>query len=81
MYPGVPCYRLPRLHRWLRAQGTFARHSAHVDYTVTGPWLHATGQSQYPLFVDEGRTYIVFGPQPTSNATSGADRHSGSTHA
>jgi fatty acid desaturase len=81
MYPGVPCYRLPRLHRWLRAQGTFARYSAHVDYSVAGPWRHATGLSQYPLFVEEGRTHIVFEPQPTSSPSSDGGRHSGATHA
>ena len=48
LYPGVPCYRLPAVHRFLRANGYFERWQSAIDATFLGPLLHTTGASQYP---------------------------------
>jgi beta-carotene hydroxylase len=48
LYPGVPCYRLPELHRLLEAEGYFKRHGAAVESTVLGTLRHTTSRSQYP---------------------------------
>ncbi|WP_428266822.1 fatty acid desaturase family protein [Haliangium sp.] len=46
LYPSVPCYRLPQVHRLLREQGVLA--DAHVEDTVLGAYAHTTSRSQYP---------------------------------
>jgi beta-carotene hydroxylase len=46
LYPSVPCYRLPRVHRILQQEGTLA--TAHVETTIRGAYRHATALSQYP---------------------------------
>jgi fatty acid desaturase len=74
LYPGVPCYRLPAVHRLLGERGFFDRADVHVDRSVRGPWRHATGASQYPLYAADGRdgdsprTHVMFGeaPKPTT---------------
>jgi fatty acid desaturase len=35
-YPGVPCYRLPRLHRYLASLGTYDRVNASHDARFFG---------------------------------------------
>lgn len=46
LYPSVPCYRLPRVHRILQQQG--ALEASHVEPTIRGAYLHTTALSQYP---------------------------------
>lgn len=46
LYPSVPCYRLPRVHRILQEQGLLSE--AHVETTIRGAYRHATAMSQYP---------------------------------
>jgi fatty acid desaturase len=46
LYPSVPCYRLPRVHRLLKEQGILA--DAHVETTIRGAYQHTTSLSQYP---------------------------------
>ena len=46
LYPSVPCYRLPRVHRILRARGVLA--GTHVEPGIAGAYRHATSRSQYP---------------------------------
>ncbi len=46
LYPSVPCYRLPRVHRFLVHEGILA--GAPIETTLRGGWQHATSRSQYP---------------------------------
>lgn len=46
LYPSVPCYRLPRVHRILQREGALA--AAHVETTIPGAYRHVTARSQYP---------------------------------
>jgi fatty acid desaturase len=46
LYPSVPCYRLPRVHRFLVGEGVLA--GAPIETTLGGGWRHATSGSQYP---------------------------------
>ncbi|MCW5892025.1 MAG: fatty acid desaturase [bacterium] len=48
LYPGVPCYRLPAVHRFLRAEGWFAHWQSPIETTVWGALRHTTAASQYP---------------------------------
>jgi fatty acid desaturase len=49
LYPSVPCYRLPALHRRLVAEGHHVRRGAFVETTFWGALAHATGRSRYPI--------------------------------
>ena len=48
IYPGVPCYNLPQVHRMLAAGGYFERWGANVDATIAGPLRATTSAAQYP---------------------------------
>ena len=48
VYPGVPCYNLPQVHRILVAGGYYARWGSAIDATFVGPFLTATSRAQYP---------------------------------
>lgn len=48
VYPGVPCYNLPRVHRILAAGRCFAGHGSEVDGSLAGPLLATTSRAQYP---------------------------------
>jgi beta-carotene hydroxylase len=48
LYPTVPCYRLPAVHRLLRSGGYYDRWGSPVDTTVAGPLVHTTAASAYP---------------------------------
>jgi beta-carotene hydroxylase len=48
LYPNVPCYRLPRVHRLLKEQGFYARSGAHVVNTVRGALAVAGSAAPYP---------------------------------
>jgi beta-carotene hydroxylase len=48
LYPGVPCYRLPRIHRFLGSRGLLAHAGAVVDGRLFTYW-HAVGKEYgYP---------------------------------
>jgi fatty acid desaturase len=48
LYPGVPCYRLPAVHRFLRERGYFQGTGVAIEDTVLGALRHTTAGSQYP---------------------------------
>jgi fatty acid desaturase len=48
LYPTVPCYNLPAVHRYLADRGDYARWGSPVDRTVAGPLVHTTSASRYP---------------------------------
>jgi fatty acid desaturase len=79
LYPGVPCYRLPAVHRLLEESGFFDRAGVHVDRSIVGPWRHATMASQYPMYdalgvgEDSVQTHVVFGESTTVAPTDEAD--------
>lgn len=47
-YPGVPCYRLPALHRYLASQGILAAKGVQVEPSLLGALRYTTGRFQYP---------------------------------
>ena len=53
LYPAVPCYNLPAVHRRLRDGGELERWRSPVDATLLGPLVHTTSVSQYPCFSEE----------------------------
>jgi fatty acid desaturase len=56
LYPSVPCYRLPALHRRLVAEGHHARAGSFVETTLGGALRHASGRSRYPTPPSQART-------------------------
>jgi beta-carotene hydroxylase len=48
LYPGVPCYHLGALHRFLRQQGALAQAGANVEDTFWGIYRYMTARYQYP---------------------------------
>jgi fatty acid desaturase len=48
LYPSVPCYRLPSVHRWLKEGGYFEAHHAHIESGVLAAYAHAGANSTYP---------------------------------
>jgi beta-carotene hydroxylase len=48
LYPTVPCYNLPAVHRLLKRHGDYDRWASAIDGTVAGPIVHTTAVSQYP---------------------------------
>jgi beta-carotene hydroxylase len=48
LYPTVPCYNLPAVHRLLKSQGCYDRWGSAIDETVAGPVVHTTAASPYP---------------------------------
>jgi hypothetical protein len=55
----VPCYRLPRLHTILAAQGVLDQAKAPIERTVRGALLHGTARSQYPRGTNDGHDPLV----------------------
>ncbi|MBM4267948.1 MAG: fatty acid desaturase [Deltaproteobacteria bacterium] len=53
LYPAVPCYNLPAVHRRLRDGGELERWRSPVDASLLGPLVHTTAVSQYPCFSEE----------------------------
>ena len=47
LYPSVPCYRLPRVHRWLLAQGFVSREHPSYDRTGFASWRWAFASHRY----------------------------------
>jgi fatty acid desaturase len=48
LYPYVPCYRLPQVHRYLSELGYYAAASSFVERGVRHNYAYATGRFQYP---------------------------------
>jgi beta-carotene hydroxylase len=48
LYPSVPCYRLPMVHRWLEEGGYLAAHRVHTESGVFAAYAHASASSKYP---------------------------------
>jgi beta-carotene hydroxylase len=48
LYPHVPCYRLPALHRWLREQGFFHRNGSFIEPYSAGAFKYAAARYAYP---------------------------------
>jgi len=48
LYPSIPCYRLPAVHTWLRANGYFDRADVPIEPTVVGAYAYTLGNHQYP---------------------------------
>jgi fatty acid desaturase len=49
LYPAVPCYKLPALHRYLTAQGAHARAGSAIERTVRGVGRYTTRRFQYAV--------------------------------
>jgi beta-carotene hydroxylase len=60
IYPGVPCYHLPQVHRMLVAGGYFARWGSAVDATIVGPLRATTSAAQYPAADEPDSSYDPF---------------------
>lgn len=48
LYPWVPCYRLPAVHRFLKEHGYFHDQKAHIEPGVIAAYAHTTARSRYP---------------------------------
>jgi fatty acid desaturase len=48
LYPTVPAYRLPKVHRLLRDQGIYERSQSHVVRGFLAPLKYVTGAYAYP---------------------------------
>lgn len=48
LYPSVPCYRLPRVHTWLRTNGYLDGPEVPIEPTVAGAYAFTLGRYQYP---------------------------------
>jgi beta-carotene hydroxylase len=55
LYPTVPCYNLPAVHRILRDRGDYDRWASLIDSTLIGPIVHTTAASQYPASLGADR--------------------------
>src|SRR5262249_33062562 len=49
LYPSVPCYRLPLVHRRLVEGGYLAANRAHIESGVLAAYAHAKSKSSYPM--------------------------------
>lgn len=49
LYPSVPCYRLPAVHRWLRSTGFLDRAGSHVETSAFGALRYMRSSYPYPL--------------------------------
>ena len=47
LYPSVPCYRLPRVHRWLLEHGFISREHSSYDQTGVRSWRWAGASHSY----------------------------------
>lgn len=48
LYPWVPCYRLPAVHRYLKEQGYFRDRDMCIEPGILAAYRHATARSRYP---------------------------------
>jgi len=48
LYPNVPCYHLPRVHRYLRDQGVYAPGESLVEPRLSGVLPYLTSRAAYP---------------------------------
>jgi fatty acid desaturase len=48
LYPNVPGYKLPKLHRWLESQEYFAHYNSPIVSGVAAPLRYTTRQHRYP---------------------------------
>lgn len=48
LYPMAPCYRLPAIHKHLRAIGFFHKGEVHIEKGVLKAYSFATGKYSYP---------------------------------
>lgn len=48
LYPSIPCYRLPRIHTWLAANGYLCGPDVPIEPTVVGAYTYTLGLHQYP---------------------------------
>jgi beta-carotene hydroxylase len=48
LYPWVPCYRLPAVHRFLKEYGYFRDQKVHIEPGVLAAYAHTTARSRYP---------------------------------
>jgi beta-carotene hydroxylase len=55
LYPAVPCYRLPAVHRQLRAAGYYRQAGVAIEPRFWGALAHARARSRYPTGEDVAR--------------------------
>lgn len=48
LYPRVPCYKLPKVHAFLRDRGYFDRWRSYIASGILEPLRYTTGSYQYP---------------------------------
>jgi beta-carotene hydroxylase len=48
LYPWVPCYRLPAVHRYLERLGYFRDPDVAIEPGILAAYSHVTAQSRYP---------------------------------
>ena len=48
LYPMVPCYHLPAIHRYLRQQGAYEGSGAALEPTITGVFRYMTARFPHP---------------------------------
>jgi fatty acid desaturase len=48
LFPSIPCYRLPALHRYLRTAGYYRAAGVAIEPTFRGALAHARAHSRYP---------------------------------
>jgi len=48
LYPKVPCYNLPKVHRYLKSQGHYARWGSHIVPGIVAPLRFVGSRYQYP---------------------------------
>ncbi|NEO89533.1 MAG: fatty acid desaturase [Moorea sp. SIO3G5] len=57
-YPQVPCYRLPRVHKWLQNAGFFANEECLIDSSILGPWQYVLSKHQYPSGLEQAKVNL-----------------------
>jgi fatty acid desaturase len=62
LYPAVPCYNLPVVHRLLRDSGEFERWGSPVDESLLAPLVHGKSVSQYPCFPERSPDDVADDP-------------------
>lgn len=48
LYPSVPCYKLPTVHKYLRDQGFYEKANSPIETGILGAYLHTTSRFMYP---------------------------------
>jgi fatty acid desaturase len=49
LYPSVPCWRLPRLHRWLASEGWFVNRTVHIEPSMIKSFFVAAPSVPYSI--------------------------------